>query len=81
MNNSDKQLFDNMLKQSGGKLDKKAVEAAKSGDTSALMNNLSPEDKQKLNQILSDKNALSELLKSPEALAIMKMLKRGGKNG
>lgn len=45
-----------------------------------LLNSLSSDDKAKLNSILNDKASLEKLLKSPEALAIMKMLK-GGKNG
>lgn len=59
-------------------INKEILSAAKSGNTDKLINSLSNEDKQKLNKILSDKNALNEILKSPQAAAIMKIL--GGKN-
>ena len=64
------------------KIDKEIIrKAAKSGDASALVNSLSKEDKQKLNNILQDKNALAEILNSPRAQTIMKMLGKGTKNG
>lgn len=79
---NDNKIFEDMLKGSNGKIDSAAIKnAAKSGDTSALVNNLSKEDKQKLNDILSDKQALESLLKSPQAQALMKMLKKGNNNG
>ncbi len=83
MNKNDNQnLFDNIISSSGGKIDRQTISnAAKNGDTSALVNSLSQQDKQKLNDILSDKQALSELLKSPQAQAIMKILKKGNNNG
>ena len=37
-------------------------------------------DKEKLNSILNDKKALDKVLKSPQALALLKMFS-GGKNG
>lgn len=55
-------------------------DAVKKGDKDALLNSLSKEDKEKLNAVLNDKNALNAALKSPEAMAIMKAL-FGGKNG
>ena len=68
---NDNNFFENMISKSNGKLDRKALEsAAKSGDTSTLVNSLSQEDKQKLNNILSDKKALENLLKSPQAQAL-----------
>lgn len=59
--------------------DSKTLEAAKKGDTEALIKNLSNEDKQKLNAILNDKKAIESILKSPQAAAILKAF--GGKNG
>ena len=77
-----KDLFKNITSASGGKLDKEAIsKAAKSRDTSSLINSLSQEDKQKLNNILSDKDALSEILNSPQAKALMKMFGKGNGNG
>ena len=47
---NDNNFFENMISKSNGKLDRKTLEnAAKSGDTSTLVNSLSQEDKQKLN--------------------------------
>lgn len=71
--------FDNILKNNG-KIDKKAVEnAVKTGNTDSLVNSLSKEDKQKLLNLMSDKQAMKDILKSPEAQALLKLF--GGKNG
>ncbi len=79
MNNND---LNNILKGANGKINSEDIKkAAQSGDTTSLINNLSADDKQKLNNLLSDKNALEELLKSPKAQAIMKMFKKGNSNG
>lgn len=61
------------------KFDNKTIEAAKKGNAKELMKNLSNEDKEKLNSILNDKQAIESILKSPQAAAIMKII--GGKNG
>lgn len=60
-------------------IDPNLIKSAKSKDPQKLLDSLSAEDKQKVNSILADKSALANLLKSPEAMAIMKML--SGKNG
>lgn len=81
MDNNQK-IFNDIISNTKGKLDKETIsKAAKNGDASALVNNLSKEDKQKLNNILSDKQALSEILKSPQAKALMKMFGKGNNNG
>ena len=70
----------NSLLKSNGKIDKKAVEnAVKTGNTNSLVNSLSDDDKQKLLNIMSDKQAMSDILKSPQAQALLKLF--GGKNG
>ena len=80
MNNN--KSSNDMFLDTNGNLDKKAIsEAAKSGNTDKLINSLSSEDKQKLNSILNDKKAIADVLKSPRAAAILKMLSGGGKNG
>ena len=80
--NDNKNLFENIIKSSGGKFDSHTLKnVAKTGDTSSLVNNLSETDKQKLNEILSNKESLNKILSSPQAVALMKMLKRGDKNG
>lgn len=77
MNQSNK-YFDELSKN--GKIDKKAVEnAIKTGNTDSLINSLSAEDKQKLLNIMSDKEAMNNILKSPKAQALLKLF--GGKNG
>ncbi len=48
--------------------------ALNSGDPSALMRKLSPEDARKLQEVLSDKNATARVLASPEAKALMQQL-------
>lgn len=79
--NSQNNHIDNIINASGGKLDREALEKAKqSGDVSSLVNNLSTEDKQKLNNILNDKEQLSKVLKSPQAQMLLKLF-GGGKNG
>ena len=73
--------FNDIIKSSGGKIDQNALEKAKqTGDASGLVNSLSDQDKQKLNQILSDKAELEKVLKSPQAQMLLKMF-NGGKNG
>ena len=80
MNNQNPEL-DNILKNSGGALSREALEKAqKTGDASSLIDSLSSKDKQKLNQLLSDKNELEKVLKSPQAQMLLKLLS-GGKNG
>ena len=77
MNQNDK-IINDMLK--GKSLNKRDLEdAAKTGDTQKLINSLSSSDKQKLLKVMSDKEAMNEILKSPEAQALLKLF--GGKNG
>lgn len=70
--------MDKNLNNIGGKISKEAIEKAKKGDNSALLSSLSDEDKQKIEGLLKDKKALSNILSTPEAKAIMKLF--GGKN-
>ena len=81
-NNQYNDIYKNISASSGGKLNADTVkQAAKSGNTDALLKSLSDSDKQKLNSVLKDKEALEKLLRSPQAAAIMKMLSKGNKNG
>lgn len=50
-------------------------------DPKALMASLSEKDKETVKKMLSDKQAMAEMLKSPQAQAILKMLSGKGKNG
>ncbi len=79
--NNENSVFENMVNSSGGKIDRETLEkATKSKDASILVKNLSNSDKQKLESILSDKEKLAEVLKSPQAKMLFKMF-GGGKNG
>ena len=65
-----------------GNIDSKKIkEAAKHKNPEKLLNSLSNEDRDKINRLLSDKKALSEILKSPKAAAIMKALSEKNRNG
>lgn len=78
--NQNNKIFNDILKDGNDKINKKEIEnAVKSGNTDRLINSLSPEDKQKLLNIMSDKEAMNNILKSPKAQAILKLF--GGKNG
>ena len=86
MNNNeiDKQkLMDAVLSSSGGKIDKQSLAGAiQSKNADALIKNLSPTDREKLNKVMSDRKSMEALLNSPQAKALLKtFLKGGGKNG
>lgn len=86
MNNNeiDKQkLMDAVLSSSGGKIDKQSLAGAiQSKNAGALIKNLSPADREKLNKVMSDQKSMEALLNSPQAKALLKtFLKGGGKNG
>jgi len=71
-NNIDKEkLINTIISSSGGRLNKKALENAASGNMSTLMDGLSEEDKQKLNDALSDKNKARQLLSSKAAQQLL----------
>lgn len=59
------------------KIDKKTLEAARRGDTDAVMSGLSDADRQKVNEVLADKDKLKQILSSDAAQQLMKIL--GGK--
>ena len=50
--------------------------AMQTGNTENLINSLSKEDKQKLNNILNDKDALEKVMNSPQAKALMKLFNK-----
>lgn len=64
-----------------GNINPELLKREKSKDPEKLLESLSPEDRKRVTDMLADKNALANLLKSPEALAIMNMLSGKGKNG
>lgn len=84
MNNNDinkQRLIDALLSSSGGKLSRDSINRAADGkDITPLVNSLSPEDREKLNRVMSDKESMEKLLKSPQAQFILKSVLKGGKN-
>ena len=84
MNNNDinkQRLIDALLSSSGGKLSRDSINRAADGkDITPLVNSLSPEDREKLNRVMSDKESREKLLKSPQAQLILKSVLKGGKN-
>lgn len=80
--NIDKNFIDSAIKASGGKLSAEDIKnATQKGDASPILKNLSEQDRNKINKLLNDKASLAALLKSPQAVEIMKKLSGGGKNG
>ena len=74
-------LIDALLSSSGGKLNRDTINrAADSKDASSLINSLSPEDRERLNKVMSDKESMEMLLKSPQAQLILKSVLKDGKN-
>ena len=59
------------------KLNKKTIDAARRGDTNAVMQGLSDADRQKVKDVLADKDKLQQILSSDAAQKLMKIL--GGK--
>ena len=84
MNNNDiskQRLIDALLSSSGGKLSRDSINRAADGkDITPLVNSLSPEDREKLNRVMSDKESMEKLLNSPQAQLILKSVLKGGKN-
>lgn len=63
-----------------GKIDKKTLDAAKRGDTNAVLQNLNDEDRKKVQEALADKDKLKQILNSDAAKKLMNFL-GGKKNG
>lgn len=59
------------------KIDKDTIDAARRGDTDAVMSGLSDADRKKVNEVLADKDKLKQILNSDAAKQLMKIL--GGK--
>ncbi len=80
--NTNNSKFDSTLnKITGGKIDKKTIEAAKSGNTDAVMKSLNDADRKKMQEILADKEKMKKILSSDAAKNIMKILGGDNKNG
>lgn len=78
----DKQkLTDSILKASGGKIDRSALNAAARGDASALLGALGADDRRRLTKLLNDPKALERLMNDEATRKLIDGLSGGGKNG
>ncbi len=64
-----------------GNIDKATIDAARRGDKDAVLKNLNTDDRQKIEQILADKNKLQQILNSDAARQLIKFLNGDKKNG
>ena len=63
------------------KIDKATLDAAKRGDTEAVMSSLSDADRRKVEETLADKEKLRQILSSDTAQKLIKKLGGDKKNG
>lgn len=63
------------------KIDKATIDAAKRGDTEAVMSSLSDADRRKVEETLADKEKLRQILSSDTAQKLIKILGGDKKNG
>lgn len=78
----DKQkLTDSILKASGGKIDRSALNAAARGDASALLGALGADDRRRLTKLLNDPKALERLMNDEATRKLIDGLSGSGKNG
>ena len=77
MSNENNTNFENLLKSVSDKLGKSPEElkkASETGNIENLLGNLRPNDAQKIQKILSDKNAANKILSTPQAQSLIKKL-------
>lgn len=80
-NTDNAKLNETISKIADGKLSKNTIEAAKKGDTNAVMQSLNEADRKKMKEILSDNEKIKNILNSDAAKNIMKILGGDKKNG
>ena len=80
-NTNNAKLNETLNKIADGKLSKNTIEAAKKGDTNAVMQSLNEADRKKMKEILSDNEKIKNILNSDAAKNIMKILGGDKKNG
>lgn len=64
----------NKVSQYLGKNPNELKKAAQSGDMAKTLNNLTPQDSEKIQKVLTDKNLASKLLATPQAQKLIKDL-------
>lgn len=77
MSNANNPKFENLLKSVSDKLGKSPKElkkASETGNVENLLGNLNPNDAQKIQKILADKNAANKILSTPQAQSLIKKL-------
>lgn len=62
-------------------IDKSTLDAARRGDTDAVLKNLNTEDKKKIEEVLADQNKLKQILNSDTAKQLFKIFGGDKKNG
>lgn len=62
-------------------IDKSTLDAARRGDTNAILKNLNEEDKKKIEEVLADRDKLKQILNSDTAKQLFKILGGDKKNG
>lgn len=80
-NTDNAKINETISKIADGKLSKNTIEAAKKGDTNAVMQSLNEADRKKMKEILSDNEKIKNILNSDAAKNIMKILGGDSKNG
>ncbi len=73
--------MNNEFSEKLNKIDKNTLEAAKRGDTNAVLQELSDNDRKKVEEVLADNDKLKKLLSSDAAQQLMKILGGDNKNG
>ena len=80
-NTDNAKLNETLNKIADGELSKNTIEAAKKGDTNAVMQSLNEADRKKMKEILSNNEKIKNILNSDAAKNIMKILGGDKKNG
>jgi len=62
-------------------IDKSTLDAARRGDTNAILKNLNEEDKKKIEEVLADRDKLKHILNSDTAKQLFKIFGGDKKNG
>jgi len=62
-------------------IDKSTLDAARRGDTNAILKNLNEEDKRKIEEVLADRDKLKHILNSDTAKQLFKIFGGDKKNG
>lgn len=74
-NNSNNENFNDLLKATSkhlGTTPEELKKSAESGNLSNVLKNLDPKDAQKIQEVISDKNAADKLLSTPKARNLFK---------